>query len=241
MILGIALLFSTTSIFAQEAITGNIPDWSLGEGEVIGGFKTPIIMGTVTADGTFAIPLKENYMNEVKLQIEQENRESTSGWTSSLLTLGRAFGCSSETLKSENADQPVSKVSTMGMFALGKMEEQKLYGYLLAASSENFAKSIKDYNNEFKTGYFVDWYYVDEPATIKGSCSMESYAINQEEMYTTTQEYDLVFQPGWNIIKYEIEAVFEDRDGKAYPEKERYTTLATVPADIKFIFMPDER
>jgi len=113
---------------------------------------------------------------------------------------------------------------------------------LLAASSEDFALSIKNLmNSEFKTGYFVDWYYVDEPATIKGSCSLDAYAINQEEMYTSTQDYDLEFQPGWNIVKYEIEAVFKDRDGKAYPEKERYTTLAKVPADMKFIFMPDER
>lgn len=227
---------------AQEAISGNIPDWSLGEGEVIGGFRAPVIMGSVGSDGTFSIPLKENYLKELEMQIKAENAEPSADWSSALITLGRAFGCNSENLKSENADQPVSGVSTLGMFALGNMEEKKLYGYLLAASSENFAKSIKNLmNNEFKTGYFVDWYYVEKPATIKGTCSMESYAINQEEMYTSTQEYDLEFQPGWNMVKYEIETVFEDRDGKSYPQNERYTTLTKVPADMKFIFMPDER
>ena len=241
-ILGIALLFSTTSVMAQEAITGTIPNWSMGEGQVIGGLRAPVIMGAVAADGTFSIPLKEDYLTEVKVQMEQENAESTSDWTSSLITLGRAFGCNSETLKSENADQPVSAVSTMGMFALGNMEEQKLYGYLLAASSEVFAQSIKSMMNfAFKPGYFVDWYYVEKAASIKGSCSQESYAVNQEEMYESSQQYDLEFQPGWNLVKYEIEAVFEDRDGKTYPKKERYTTLAKVPADMKFIFMPDER
>jgi len=120
-ILGLALLLSTTSIFSQQAISGNIPDWTKGEGEVIGGLRTPVVMGSVGSDGTFIIPLKQDYLKEVEMQIRAENAASSSDWTSSLITLGRAFGCSSETLKSENADQPVSAVSTMGMFALGDM------------------------------------------------------------------------------------------------------------------------
>jgi hypothetical protein len=238
----IALVFTGGNFYAQEAISGRIADWDMGKGEVIGGLRTPVVLGSVEADGSFTIPLKADYLSEVRKQIAEDNKASTADWTSSLITLDRAFGCSSGGVEFLDADQPVSAVSTMGLFALGNMEEQRLYGYLIAASSDAFAGSIQNIMNyEFKPGFFVDWYYVEKGATIKGSCSMESYAINQEQTYTSTQEYDLEFQPGWNMVKYEIETVFEDRDGKSYPLKERYTTLKEVPAEMKFVFMPDDR
>lgn len=239
----LAVLFiSGMTVLAQEAINGTMPDWAMGECEVIGGIREPVILGSVASDGNFSIPLKADYLTEVKMRMEASQKEATSGFTSSLLNLDRAFGCSSGDVEFENANQPVSGISTLGMFALGNMEEQKLYGYLMTASSDDFAVGIRNMMSfEFKPGYFVDWYFVEEAGSIKGSCAMEGYARNGEEMYTNTQQYDLEFQPGWNIVKYEIETVFEDRDGKTYPEKERYTTLDKVPAEIKYVFIPDER
>ncbi|MDM9630044.1 hypothetical protein [Robiginitalea aurantiaca] len=242
IILLIALIFSGGIMFAQEAISGQIADWSNGNGDVIGGLRAPVILGSVASDGTFAIPLNADYLSVVKKQLEASKKESSSDFSTSLIKLDRAFGCSSENMEFTDTDQPVSALSTLGMFALGDMEQERLFGYLIAASSDEFAKSIKNImSNEFKTGYFVDWYYVAKPASIKGSCTFESYAINQEEMYSNTQEYDLEFRAGWNIIKYEIEAVFEDRDGKTYPSRERYTVLDELPRDMKYVFLPHER
>ena len=242
IVLLVALILNGWAVQAQESIKGQIADWSSGKGDVIGGLRTPVIMGRVEDDGQFAIPLKENYIQVVKKQMEESEKVSTSDFSTSLLSLDRAFGCNSENMEFEDADQPVSGISTLGMFALGSMEEQRLFGYLIAASSHEFALSIKNMmNSEFKTGYFLDWYYVDKAASIKGNCSLETYAINQQETYTYTQVYDLEFQPGWNIVKYEIESVFEDRDGKSYPQNERYTVLKELPADMKFVFLPEAR
>jgi hypothetical protein len=199
-------------------------------------------MGSVETDGTFSIPLKEDYLTQVKMHMEENNKGSSADWRSSLTRLNQAFGCSSGSLEIENGDQPVTGISTMGMFALGSMEEEKLYGYVIATSSDAFAKSIMNLMNyQFEPGYFVDWHYVEEAATIKGSCSLESYTLNQEELYGITQEYDLEFKPGWNVVQYEVREVFRDRDGKTYPSNERYSTLDKPPSDMKYVFIPDSR
>ena len=113
--LWVALAFAGMSLFAQEAISGRIEGWDMGKGEVIGGVRAPVVLGSVEADGTFTIPLRADYLSEVRQQIEEENKESTSGWTSSLVTLDRAFGCRSGDVDFVDADQPVSAVSTLGM------------------------------------------------------------------------------------------------------------------------------
>lgn len=237
----LALMAATligNAIFAQGAITGNIPDWPNGSGEVaLVMMGPPVLLGTFDEQGRLEIPLPPDFLAQAQKQIEEANAAASGGWEASLPILGDRYSCPGGALEVTGGDQPISGFPAMGSFDLLSMEKEERYGYLMAASSRDFAEGMEPYN--FKPGYFLEWHFVEEPASVKGSCSSDAYAMNAEELYTATMEYDLDFIKGWNIVKYEILEVFTDREGNSYPMKEKYTALGEMPADVQFIFMPD--
>jgi hypothetical protein len=225
---------------SQETIQGTLPDWSLGSGEVVSGLREPVVVGSVDEDGTFTIPLRSDFLATIKAQVEAEDPEKGGGWRSSLLTLRQVFSCYGENIEVVNGGQPVTRMTSMGVFNVVNMAEKKRLGYMIATSSEDFAGGLMELGAfNFKKGYFVDWLYIEEAGSVKGSCTTESYAVNQEENYSRTTHYEISLQPGWNLIKYEILDLFTDRDGKTYPMEERFVSLTEAPADMKFIFMAD--
>jgi hypothetical protein len=230
----------TFTLNAQESIRGTIPGWSLGKGEVVTGLREPIVVGSVDAAGTFVIPLRPDFMETLKIQVESDDPEKSGGWKSSLLSLRQVFSCYGEDIEVVNGNQPVTRMSSMGVFNLVNMAEKKRLGYLIAASSQDFANGLMEMGGfTFKKGYFLDWIYIDEPGSVSGSCTTESYAVNQEEKYARTTHYDISMKPGWNLVKYEILDLFSDRDGKTYPSEERFVSLDELPADMEYIFFPE--
>ncbi|MGB5652301.1 MAG: hypothetical protein WBM56_00565 [Robiginitalea sp.] len=224
---------------AQEAIQGVIPDWNFGEGDVITGFKEPRKIGTVSPDGNFTIPLTPNFIQKRKEEIDKNPPVSSADKTSPFMDLDRVFRRRGGSIVLDNAIQPVGSLSNVGVYGIGNMEGQELFGLLIAASSETFAESVLSMPSfEFTPGFLIDWYYVDKAATIKGVTTEESLGVDQKETFTNTMEYDLEFQPGWNMVKYEILSVFEDRDGRTYPRAERYISLTSLPEDFEFVFVP---
>lgn len=227
-------------IRSQEAIQGSIPDWSLGPGEVVSGLREPVVVGAVNPDGTFTIPLRSDFLETIKAQVDAEDPEKSGGWRSSLLTLRQVFSCYGEDIEVVNGGQPVTRMTSMGLFNLVNMAEKKRLGYVIAASSEDFAGGLMEMGAfTFKKGYFVDWLYIEEAGSVKGSCTTDAYAVNQEEEYSRTTHYEISLQPGWNLIKYEIMDLFTDREGRTYPSEERFISLGEVPSDMKFIFIQE--
>ncbi len=231
--------FTMTLCSAQEAIQGVIPEWNFGEGDVITGFREPIKIGTVSPEGNFTIPLTPNFIEKRKKEIDENRPVSSADKTSPFMDLDRVFRRRGGSIVLENAIQPVGSLSNVGVYGIGNMEGQELYGLLVAASSEAFAESVMSMPSfEFTPGFLIDWYYVDKAATIKGVTTEESLGVDQTETFTNTMEYDLEFHPGWNMVKYEILSVFEDRDGRTYPREERYVSLKSLPEDFEFVFIP---
>ncbi len=223
---------------AQGTIKGTIPDWSGGSGEVaVMAMGPPEVLGTFDEKGNLEIPLKPNMLAEVRKQVEAANAESSDGWKASLKTLGDRFSCFGTELEVVNGDQPISGFPSMGAFSLVNMEQKKRFGYLMVGSSKEFAEGMVPY--KFKPGYFLEWHFVEQPGSVKGMCSMESYAVNQKDLYTKTTTYDLDFKKGWNIVKYEIQEVYTDGEGNSYPMNDSYTVLDKMPGDVQFIFMED--
>ena len=207
--------FTITLCTAQEAIQGVIPGWSFGEGDVITGFQEPKKIGTVNAEGHFKIPLTPDFIQKRKEEIDKNPPTSSADKTSPFMDLDRVFRRRGGSIVLENAIQPVGSLSNVGVYGLGSMERQELFGLLIGASSEIFAESVMSMPSfKFTPGFLIDWYYVDKAATIKGVTTEESLAVDQKETFTNTMEYDLEFQPGWNMVKYEILSVFEDSDGQ---------------------------
>lgn len=232
------LAFLSTCALAQESIKGTIPDWSGGSGEVaVMAMGPPQVLGTFDDMGNLEIPLKPDMLAEVKKEVEAANEASTDGWKASLNTLGDRFACSDGELEVVNGDQPISGFPSMGAFMLVNMEQKKRFGYLMVGSSREFADGMVPY--KFKPGYFLEWYFVEEAGSVKGACSIESYAVNQKDLYTKTTTYNLDLKSGWNIVKYEIHEVYTDGEGNSYPMKDSYSTLASVPAQAQFIFLED--
>ncbi len=237
--LGAAFFFTMTLCSAQEAIQGVIPGWNFGEGDVITGFREPIKIGAVSPEGNFTIPLTPNFIQKRKEEIDQNRPVSSADKTSPFMDLDRVFRRRGGSIVLENAIQPVGSLSNVGVYGIGNMEDQELFGLLMAASSETFAESVLSMPSfEFTPGFLIDWYYVDKAATIKGVTTEESLTVDQKETFTNTMEYNLEFQPGWNMVKYEILSVFKDSEGRRYPREERYVSLTSFPEDFEFVFIP---
>ncbi len=238
-----SILFMTLlalSLSAQNAIKGSISDWNKGKGDVIVGMMEPTVIGSIDESGAFTIPLQPNFLDDVKKQIEEENKNSKNGWTSSLMTLEKVFGCYNDTLQVVNGDQPISKLTQMGAFRAVNIAEKKRLGYFFAANSQEFANtmmSVGSYN--FQKGYYIDWYFVDEAGSVKGRCEEEAYALNQKEIYPRNTTYNVELKPGWNMVKYEITEIFTDNEGHTYPQETVYTTLDALPENTQYIFFED--
>jgi hypothetical protein len=226
------------ALSAQGAITGTIPNWSNGSGEVaLVMMGPPKVLGTFDDQGRLEIPLPPDFLAQARQEVEEANASASGGWKASLPTLGDRYSCTGGDLEVTGGAQAISGFPAMGGFDLVSMEREERFGYLMAASSREFAEGMEPY--KFKPGYFLEWHFVEEPASVKGTCSSEAYAMNVEELYTATMEYDLDFKKGWNIVKYEIMEVFTDREGNSYPMKEKYSVLGEMPADVQFIFLPE--
>lgn len=223
----------------QQSVTGSLPNWDYGSGNVFTGLMKPTVLGSVDDKGNFEIPLKPDYLTEVKEQIARENADESNKWKSSLMTLEKTYNCYAETVEVVNGEQHFTGLSTMGFFMLGNEEKQQYFGDLMPASSFEFVKALRDPGSyTYKEGYNLDWYYLDEAASVKGTCSMESVALTMDETYMHTVHYDLDFKPGWNLVKYEVEELFTDREGHTYIKSDRYSILPEFPADAEFHFFP---
>ncbi|WP_088340153.1 hypothetical protein [Robiginitalea sediminis] len=225
---------------AQDVITGSIPNWANGSGQVgVMSMGPPEVVGTFDADGNIEIPLKADALSEIKAQLEASESDSSNGWTASIPTVGERFACGGQgaELNLSGSEELITGLGGAMGFLLVNMEERKRYGYLLIASSQEFAEGLQPY--KFKPGYALGWYYVDNEASAVGTCTSESYAMNQEDTYRKSTTYQVNLKKGWNIVKYEIEEVFTDKEGNSYPQKESYTTLESMPEGVGFVFLED--
>ena len=238
------LLFTTLAIFtlqgrAQETISGSIDGWSQGAGEVYSGVFTLTEVGSIDDSGNFEIALKPGYLAEVKKKMEAENSNPDRKFTSQLMTLGESCQCAQGNVELVNGDQELTTLAVFG-FMLGNMQNQEEFGTLVPASNKDFAEGyIKLGSYKNTVGYAVDWYYVDKPGVAKGECSVDSYPVNGDEMYTRNTTYNLDLKPGWNLVKYEISEIFTDEGGKTYPVKESITSISEAPSGLQYVFIPE--
>ncbi|MGB5507768.1 hypothetical protein [Robiginitalea sp.] len=239
VLLLLTLVIFTSQSRGQETLSGSIEGWTQGEGEVYTGVFSLTEVGSIDALGNFEIPLKPGYLSEVKEKMAAENSDPERKFSSELMTLGESCQCAEGNIELVNGDQELTTLAILG-FMLANMEKKEKFGLLIPASSKDFAEGYSKLGAyEHQTGYAVDWYYVDKPGVAKGDCSMESYPVNGDQMYTRNTSYNLDLKPGWNLIKYEISEIFTDEGGKRYPVQESYTSILELPSDMQFVFLPE--
>lgn len=220
----------------QDVFEGTIQNYNQPAAFVTAGMMVLFEIGTVDADGSFSIPLNDDFINKMKNSIEQDN-ENMDDWTAQLITTGRMFNCSSGNVDVTNKDLPIIKLSSYGSYMIADPEEEVQYGYFMATSSIHFTEAFNSFGQiDAVEGYYVDWFYFEEPLTVSGSCGVETYAMNQEDIYVKMTHYDLEFNAGWNLVKYEVADVYDDPDGTNMPLEIAYSTLDTVPDEVIYHF-----
>jgi hypothetical protein len=219
---------------ARETFAGKIDGYDKPAAEILAGLMVPYQIGVIDEAGTFTIALNDEVISKVQDAIEQENQDSDE-WTTRLITTGRIFNCSDDTVEVTNTELPVIKLSTFGSYMIGDLEEQVEHGYFMATSSPAFAQAFSAMGQaDAEEGYYLDWFYFEEPFSVSGSCDVETYAMNQQDLYVQTTSYDLDFEAGWTLVKYAVTEVFEDPDGTDMPMNIRYTSLDSVPEDVQY-------
>lgn len=238
IILASCLLYFSIDARAQDEFSGQIEGWVPAvDAQVIAGMRVPYEIGKITADGSFSIPLESDFLEQTQKRMEAEN-QGDSKWTASLMSLEKAFSCMSGDLQMSGASQPMVKLSSFGGFSLANISEKKMYGAFMMVDSEAFAKAFLA-TGEFRTqpGYYLDWFFFEEAATVQGDCTIDSYAVNQKEVFEKTTRFNLDFKPGWNLVSYAVESVFTDQEGKTYPQVIQWETLEELPGDVKFLYL----
>lgn len=224
------------ALHAQNTLTGNLSGWEPANAEILTGMNAPIQIGTIAENGAFTIELTKDFVEKTLQGIDGFN-ENSDDWKASISNVEKAFSCSSDNMEIVNGEEPVINVANFGNFGLGNIAERKMYGSFMIANNQEFASALNAFGQyETKKGYYLDWYYFENAAAVNGECSMESYALNQEESYMAKNIYELDFKPGWNIVKYEVLELFEDRDGKTYASMALWKTLDELPSDVQYIY-----
>ncbi|WP_242121506.1 hypothetical protein [Aestuariivivens sediminicola] len=240
-ILTLLSIFICFNLFGQKKISGKIKDYNSGPAEVLVPTENPRIIGTVDKKGKFRITLENDLASDVTATQEKENAKSD-GFRIKNSKVFEAFYCGSKDVETVNGEQEIETVGWGGSFFIGVLKEQKPVGKLALASSREFMDTYFDYGKKnFVPGYYINYMYVSEPASVKGICKTKSYTLDMKKTFDMIHNYDIDLKAGWNMVKIEVTEVYTDQDGRVRPLKYIMKTLDKLPKDVKFIFTPGDK
>jgi len=233
----IFLLVSNT-FYAQNSIQGDLANWSNGEVPLIFNdymSKEKIMMGNITSTGKMTIPLDDNYLSNQKIAAEKVKENAPQGWEMKYNTVQSSFGCDMEGVVYENATSIFSGLPDLEAVS---NDGATTYGYLYCTNNPALSTWLYNYGQgNIAKGYYLRWFFAEDNASAKGSCSMPTYTGNDDENYMDMIVYDLELQKGWNIIKYAITETFTSQTGKIAPSKTEITKINEVPADAQWLLL----
>lgn len=237
----IFLSFSFQILLAQEQVKGTIQEYDGGAAEIILPSQNPRIIGSVTKQGEVTIELEDDMANEMTQSMEEANKESENIRIVNK-SVGRAFYCDSEEVVTVNGDEIIESITIQGMFFMGILEEKKPIGKFQIGSSKSFVDSYFSLGKkDFETGYYIDFYYVNQDASVNGVCMTKTYTLDMKDTFYLTHHYTIDLKKGWNIVKIGVTEVYKDQEGHIRPLKYEMTTLDELPDDAQFIFTPGDK
>jgi hypothetical protein len=228
-------LFLGKITIAQTVFEGEIDRYPGKAGALLAGSILPEPFGNIKANGTFTVDFKDSYFNKVIQRMEEaQNKQPGSV---KLATFKTPFTCKDDGFTFMNGDQPIITLLGFEGFMVGNLKEKKLFGKIKLLSSEDFGQSqVFQYQKEPKTGYMIDWYYVEKAAKVGGSCITVNATGNGDETYKRKVTLNLNLHPGWNLVQYEISKVFTGKSGDKFIQNASYSSLDKVPEDVKYIY-----
>jgi hypothetical protein len=96
-------------------------------------------------------------------------------------------------------------------------------------------------------GYILSWAYAEEACSIKANEDFKGDLSNTGTplMVETNVDYNLVFKPGWNMVKTEVIGTYEfpnapEEDRSRY-KRHKHTSVSSIPDDATYFFRSTEQ
>lgn len=231
-----------TNLNAQLSIEGKIDNWTNGKAMLAyADMMTDNVKswGSIDANGVLNMPLENDYLETFKKKAVKAQKNAPKGWKMKFKTVGDTFVCGGfeNPLEYTNQDAILTAVPKLSVLSKdGKTE----FGHLFMVSDKSIAKWLYSYGDENPTtGYYIDWIYVEQEATVSGICERSTYA-GPEEWYDDTKSYTLVLEEGWNMVKYDITEVFNSASGKVFPLKTTMSVIQFLPEDLQWVVLGNQ-
>lgn len=231
------LIFLLSILFtscAQKSYTGTINNWSHNKADIILPSEEPIVIGTVSDQGEVVLSLQEDLVQTLRRLQAQENKNSNITIKNS--TVRDAFYCDDTMVAVKNGEIVLEKATSRGTFYVGDLENKELYGQLRLSSSTAFNESYFSLGKkDFVQGYYIDYFYVPAPASVKGECRTETFTLDLKDTFYSTVIYDIELEAGWNLVKIELVDTYTDQEGNARPLVTKMESIKELPEETQFL------
>ncbi|WP_292891908.1 hypothetical protein [Nonlabens sp.] len=200
---------SATAVVLENKVHN--PDSITGGINIMGYFVEPSFAGVLQKDGSFKIELPADFDQTTEKAFKAYNASPVATYQLKYSTALESF---------PNADELSFTGKEVPLAFAGKYYRFEVSGsnrsaYIYPASSQNFTKYVigtKDAVPE--TGHLYYYLYATAAFSIKGSLTTENiFEDGTEATYQRTDDYHLKINEGWNLIRYEINALTESAIG----------------------------
>ena len=234
ILIGFLISFSScVSTSPNHLLTG----WSgEDEAQIVLPFQEPVIIGRVTSKGKTQLQLQKQHGEAVQQIIEEESGESKN-IKLVIPTVAEQFVCGDNVLQVEGGTTKLYKGTNNGSFYVVDLASETVFGTIRMASSKEFLQSYYSRGKQdFQKGYFINFYYVENNASVIGTCEQLSYTLDMKDQFTITYDYHINLKEGWNYVKTEILELYTDQNGVQRPLYIKQSTLNKLPENANFQF-----
>lgn len=236
LLLSLSILILHLVSVAQGTLSGIISDYTDGKGliisnDIVTGDK--YTWGTIDEDGLISVPLSGSFLDDIKKMAAKAQKKAPRGFTLKLPTVEDTFTCRYPDIEFEN---PGYFVSGLPDLILSDNKKKAENGRVYAVNNPVIANWLhNDQKGDIELGYYLMFYFSEDKASAKGTCMTSNYTGLGDENYDKFMLYDLELEKGWNIVQYEIEEVFESKNGGVFPEVIKVTKLENLPDDLTWV------
>lgn len=238
ILLFIILIFN--EIFAEKMVKVKLENWQIGKQDLIVGFNEINKIGVIKEDGTLMIPLPDNYLEKQRIMMKEINKKNEDGWKVSAKTLESMYSCRASDLDYSNPKLELAGFGKLGGYNVANIDQKQMHGVIFPSDSKEFADwELSMGQEDAAKGFTIDFVYAHEAATVKGECESSGFT-KVTTTYYKTSKYDIDLEKGWNIVKYSVDELFEDKEGNLYPSVESYTIVEQIPDNIEWFFIDEK-